>query len=103
MTKDKLRISIKGAIKSNSKSVKAFCEKVGLSRFNLSAYVNNRQSLSIGSLITILKGAKKLPPEHNFFTGLYKIDVEVLLEMYNNKEDLNKVFKAIEEIRKQYQ
>ncbi len=78
-----------------------FCSDVGISRFNFSKWINHRQSLSVGTLFKILNHLKILRPEHNL-PQVKKLDVDDLVYLYENREELTKVFDALEELETRY-
>ena len=89
----------KKEIKKDSKFANAFCEKAGLSRFTMSKIFNGR-SMAISSFVKILKALKKLSPETNFLRGMDDLSVDVILQLYNNRKKLDKLFDEIDKLRK---
>lgn len=99
MTRNLLRSDIKAKLKANKTTAKELCEHIGISRYNLSAFLNSRQSLTYGTFKKLYKGFKKLPPEHNL-KGMENIEITILIDLYKNKGELEKLFKVFEEIEK---
>lgn len=78
-----------------------FCSDVGIDRFNFSKWMNRRQSLSTGTLFKILNHLKILCPEHNL-TRVNYLNVDDLVYLYENREELEKIFDALEELELRY-
>jgi len=78
-------------------SYSTFCKNVGISRFNFSKWVNNHQKLSVKTLFKILNQLEVLSPEHNFLS-IEKITTDDLLDLYENRDKLENIFKALEKL-----
>ncbi len=77
----------------------SFCKNAGISRFNFSKWVNNHQKLSVATLFKILNYLEVLSPEHNF-SSIQKLTTNDLLDLYENREKLENIFKALEKLEK---
>lgn len=82
-------------------SYSEFCAKVGISKFNFSKWVNKHQNLSVATLYKILNYLEVLSPEHNF-SSIEKLTTNQLLDIYENRDKLEEIFKALEKLDNDY-
>ena len=76
------------------------CKKCEISRHNFSAFINKRQSLSLGTFLKILIALEVLPPGHNF-SRVFRMNLQDFLYFYNNQEKLQNIFNVLDKYKEQ--
>lgn len=93
---------LKSEIKKEYRFVNDFSKKVNISRFTLSRCFNHHQDMQLRTFLKIMIKLKKLRSGSNILhMKKHKEDYKMMdiLNLYNNRKELEKVFNAIDELK----